>query len=181
MTGRKEMMILGNNKTEPKAFTIIELIIVIVIISVAAMLAGPMLGSAADMQVRAAANMMAADLEYAKSLSMSTQNNYTVVFDAANESYQIEETTSPGIAIDHPHRTGTPYIVNFTNDSRISRVDIVSAVFDAETAVTSDYLGSPYSGSGVATALNSGVATVSADSFSLIVTVEPVTGYITIQ
>ena len=55
------------------AFTIVELIVVMVILAIAAMLAVPMISSAADVQVRSAANMIAADLDYAKSMAISRQ------------------------------------------------------------------------------------------------------------
>ncbi|MHC4722199.1 MAG: pilus assembly FimT family protein [Planctomycetota bacterium] len=45
------------------AFTLVELIVVMVILAIAAMLAVPMISSAADVQVRSAANMIAADLD----------------------------------------------------------------------------------------------------------------------
>ena len=67
-------------------FTIIEIIVVIIVISIAAMLAVPMFSSAADMQTRSVANMITADIEYAKSLAVSTQNDYSVVFDPAGDS-----------------------------------------------------------------------------------------------
>ncbi|MHC4735672.1 MAG: prepilin-type N-terminal cleavage/methylation domain-containing protein, partial [Planctomycetota bacterium] len=52
-------------------FTVIELLIVVVIIAIAAMAAIPMMTSAAGFQIRSAANMIAADLEYAKTIAIS--------------------------------------------------------------------------------------------------------------
>jgi len=167
------MLFLGKNR----AFTLVEIIIVIVIISIAAMMAVPMFSSAADMQTRSVANMLTADLEYAKSLAISTQNAHSVVFDVANDTYQIQEG---GTVIDHPHKSGG-YIVNLDNDSRISAVSITTANFDTQVEITFDYLGSPYSGLTTAAPLNSGQINLQAGTFSMTVTVEPVTGYITIQ
>ena len=62
-----------------RAFTLIELIVVIVIMAIAAVLAVPMMSSAADMQLQAAANMLAADIEYAKNLAVSRQKNHAVI------------------------------------------------------------------------------------------------------
>ena len=167
------MLFLGKNR----AFTLVEIIVVIVVISIAAMLAVPMFSSATDMQTRSVANMLTADLEYAKSLAVSTQNNYSVVFDIANDIYQIQQG---GSVISHPHKSGG-YVVNLKNDSRISAVSIVTADFDSQVAITFDYLGSPYSGFTTAAPLNSGQVNLQAGDFSMTVTVEPVTGYITIQ
>jgi len=160
------------------AFTFIELIVVMVILSIAALLAIPMISSAADVQVRSAANMIAADLDYAKSMAISRQQNYSVVFDPANDSYEVRDAS--GNVIDHPIKAGSPFKVELQSDSRLSRVDITGADFDpdSQTTVTFDYLGSPYNGSGAA--LNSGQITLQAGSFSMTITVEPMTGYVTI-
>ena len=163
---------------QKNAFTFIELIVVMVILSIAALLAIPMISSAADVQLRSAANMIAADLDYAKSMAISTQQNYSVVFDPANEKYEVQDAT--GTAIDHPLKPGSPFVVDLQSDSRLSRVDIVSAVFDPDSqlAVKFDYLGSPYNGSG--TALNSGQIKLQAGTFSMTITVVPMTGYVTV-
>ncbi|GAG35705.1 unnamed protein product, partial [marine sediment metagenome] len=128
------------------AFTIVELIVVMVILAIAAMLAIPMISSAADVQVRSAANMIAADLDYAKSMAISTQQYYSVVFDLANESYEVRN--AGGTVIDHPIKAGSLFKVELQADSRLSRVVIVNADFDpdSEASVSFDYLGSPYSG-----------------------------------
>jgi type II secretion system protein H len=164
-----------------RGFTLIELIVVVVIIGIAAMIAVPMMSSAADMQVRSAANRIAADLDYAKSLAMTHQKAFTVVFDPDNESYDIRETATDTVISD-PMRPGSSYAIDFTTDSRSSRVDIVDSDFDdhADDAVTFDYLGSPYSGKTLATALNSGRVTLTSDHFTIYVDIEPVTGYVTI-
>ncbi|MGI6273495.1 MAG: prepilin-type N-terminal cleavage/methylation domain-containing protein, partial [Anaerohalosphaeraceae bacterium] len=63
-------MILSDKTTSTRlAFTLLEIIIVIAIIAVAALFAVPMFSQAADVQLRTAANMVAADIEYAKSLA----------------------------------------------------------------------------------------------------------------
>ncbi len=56
-------------------FTIIEILIVVVILAIAAMTAIPMMSSAGSVQVRSVANMIAADLEYAKSLAITKGQN----------------------------------------------------------------------------------------------------------
>lgn len=164
-------------------FTLIELIIVVVILGIAATIAVPMLSSAADMQVRSAANQIAADLEYAKSMAMTHQKVYTVVFDTANESYEIQDET--GAVIKSPVRTSEDYVVDFASDSRLDRVNISTAVFNSVmfSSVTFDYLGSPYAGSGTANALNAGTITLEDDTgtYSIDVDVEPMTGYVTIS
>ena len=161
------------------AFTIIEIIVVVVIISIAAMMAIPMISSAASTQVRSAANMLAADLEYARSISISRGNNYSVVFDKANETYSIQD--SDGNIIQHPVRKGD-YSVDFTTHGNLGDVLIHDVVFNPgpTQTVTFDYLGSPYSGATTLSPVNSGEIQLKAGAITMKVTVEPVTGYITI-
>lgn len=161
-----------------RGFTMIEIIIVAVIIAIAAMVAIPMMTSAASMQIRSAANMIAADLEYAKSMAISRQKRYAVVFNESTESYQIED---PNGIIDHPVKKGFQYVVNFSNDSRLDKVDISAVSFDGTSRIEFDYLGSPYSGAGTTNPLNSGVISLQAGGTAMTITVEPVTGFISIE
>jgi prepilin-type N-terminal cleavage/methylation domain-containing protein len=169
----------GNARvTAPMGFTFIELLVVIVILGLAAAVAVPMMSSAASMQIRAAGGMVAADLEYAKNMAISRGQRYAVVFDSANETYEIQDPN--GAVIAHPIKKGShQYIVDFANDGRLDRVDIVSVDFDSGNTVRFDYLGSPYNQAN--TDLNSGTVTLQAGGITTTVTVEPVTGFISVS
>ena len=151
-------------------FTMVEIIIVVVIIAIAALAAVPMMSSAASLQIRSAANMIAADLEYAKSMAISRGQNYSVEFDTNTDSYRIKD--QDGAVIQHPIKKGFLYEVDFQNESRLSRVDITIANFDTDQIVVFDCLGSPDSG---------GSVILQADGTTKTITVEPVTGFISIQ
>jgi prepilin-type N-terminal cleavage/methylation domain-containing protein len=150
-------------------FTMVEIIIVVVIIAIAALAAVPMMSSAASLQIRSAANMIAADLEYARSMSISRGENFSVVFDENTESYRIEDQV--GTVIQHPVKKGFTYVVDFQNDSRLSKVDITNVSF-TNSKVQFDCLGSPDNG---------GTVTLQADGTTKTIMVEPVTGFISIQ
>ncbi len=151
-------------------FTVIELLIVVVIIAIAALLAVPMITSAAGIQVRSAANMVAADLEYAKSMAISRGQDFSVVFDEAGDSYRIKnQDVDP---IPHPVKKGFDYLIDFRGDSRLDKVDIADVDFNSTGLVTFDCLGSPDSG---------GIITLQAGGTTMRISVEPVTGFISIQ
>lgn len=160
------------------AFTLIELMIVVVIIFIAAMTAVPMMSSAGSLQIRSAANMIAADLEYAKSMAISRGQYYSVVFDTTNETYKVKNQA--GSVISHPVKKGFNFVVNFRNDSRLNKVDIVSVNFNSTGEVKFDYLSSPYDGDMIALG-SAGVITICAGTITKTISVEPVTGYITIS
>ena len=164
-------------KNRSCGFTVIELLIVMVIIGIAAMMAIPMMTSAASIQIRSAANVIAADLEYARSMAITKGQNFSVVFDTATESYRIQDQA--GAVIRHPVKKGFDYIVDFSSDSRLNKVDIASVDFDGTSEIKFDYLGSPYNAGG--NPLNSGTVSLQATGASLTVTVEPVTGFISIS
>jgi prepilin-type N-terminal cleavage/methylation domain-containing protein len=162
-------------KAADNGFTVIEIMIVVVIISIAAMMAIPMIGSASSMRIHSAVNVIAADLEYAKSMAIGRQKIYSVIFDKTNETYRIED---PNGVIPHPVKKGFQYFVDFSSDNRLSGVDIFDVSFDTTSEVKFDYLGSPLNGNG--NPLNSGVITLKAADITSTVTVEPVTGFVLI-
>ncbi len=158
-------------------FTMIEMVVVMAILAIAAAIVVPMMSSAGTMQLRSAVNMVAADLEYAKSMSISRGQKYSVVFDKTAEAYWIID--DGGNTIQHPVKKGFLYRTDFRTDSRLDRVEISDANFDGTNQVSFDSLGSPYNGTGAN--LNSGVITLRAAGVTRTVHVESVTGYISIS
>jgi len=165
---RRGSLSVSGSRHTPGAFTVIEILIVVVILAIAAMTALPMLSSAASVQLRSAANMIAADLEYARSLSVSRGRNFTVVFDTAAESYEIQDEF--GATIPHPVKKGFDYVIDLQGEG-LERVDITNVDFAASSDVMFDYLGSPDDG---------GTVTVQGGNTTAIISVEPITGYITV-
>ena len=151
-------------------FTLIEIIIVVVILAIATMTAIPLMSSGGSVQIRSAANMIAADMEYARSMSISRGQNYSVVFDKNTESYRIEDQSNN--VIPHPVKKGFDYIINFQNDSRLNKVDITNVNFNSTDRVEFDCLGSPDNG---------GTISLDANGPTVIITVEPITGFISIS
>ena len=158
------------------AFTMVELLIVMIIISISAMIVIPMIGSASGMQLSAAANMIAADLEYAKGIAIGRGQNFSVIFDTSSDSYQIEGQN--GNTISHPVKKGFDYVIDFGSEGRLEKVRISGVNFDGTDSIKFDYLGCPYNGND--TALNSGVVTLTAGETNMTVNVEPITGFISI-
>ncbi|MFA6186951.1 MAG: GspH/FimT family protein [Phycisphaerae bacterium] len=157
-------------KNKAPAFTLVEVIIVVIIVGIIAAIAVPMYTSAASVQLSAAANMVASDLEYAKSMAISTGKTYQVVFDTAAESYSLKNSSG---TINHPVRVGQTYVVSFASDGRLNKVDIVSTNFGVSNTITFDYLGTP--------SVNSGEVVLSAEGGTMKVKIESVTGYISIE
>ena len=152
-----------------RGFTMIEILIVVVILAIAAMTAIPMMSSAGSVQVRSVSNMIAADLEYAKSLAITKGQDFTVVFDTSGDSYSIEDQSGSPIA--HPVKKEPFYYVIDLQAEGLDRVDITGADFGGSAEVTFNYLGSPDNG---------GTVSVQGGGRTVIISVEAVTGYITV-
>ncbi|HLB72575.1 MAG TPA: GspH/FimT family protein [Sedimentisphaerales bacterium] len=152
-----------------RGFTIIEILIVVVILAIAAMTAIPMMSSAGSVQVRSVSNMIAADLEYAKSLAITKGQDFTVVFDTSGDSYSIKDQI--GTTIWHPVKKEPFYYVIDLQAEGLDRVDITGADFGGSPEVTFNYLGSPDNG---------GTVSVQGGGRTVIISVEAVTGYITV-
>jgi prepilin-type N-terminal cleavage/methylation domain-containing protein len=161
---------MKNMKNRKYAFTLVEVMIVVIIVGILAAIAIPMYTSAASVQLSAAANMVASDLEYAKSMAISTGKNYQVVFDTTAESYCIQ---TAGATIVHPVRVGQNYVVTFASDSRLDKVDITSTTFGTGDTISFDYLGTP--------SVNNGEIVLTAQGGTMKVKIESVTGYISIE
>ena len=144
------------------------------------MIAIPMVTSAGSIQVSCATDLIASDLEYAKTLAISRCQIFSVVFDTDNNSYWIEDQS--GTIIEHPVKKGFDYIVNFQTDTGFDKVNINNVDFDpgSKNTVTFDYLGCPYSGNNSVNQLTSGQIIIqdSEGMLTKILNVEPVTGFI---
>jgi len=160
--------IQGRLRRARGGFTIIEILIVVVILAIAAMTAIPMISSAGSIQVRSVANMIAADLEYAKSLAITKGQRYSVVFDTSSDSYRIEDESDTTIS--HPVKKGFDYVIDL-EDEGLGKADITGADFGGASQVEFDYLGSPDNG---------GTVTVQGGNTTMRISVEAITGYITV-
>ncbi|HDS83954.1 MAG TPA: prepilin-type N-terminal cleavage/methylation domain-containing protein [Phycisphaerales bacterium] len=162
------------------AFTLIEIIITVAILAIVALIAVPMMSGAADMQVRSAANRLAADLEYAKNMAITHQRPFTVVFDDSTNTNGYKILNSTEDPIKNPI-SGRDFEVRFSNDRSLKRVQISNLDLqpgNSPDSVTFNYMGTPLIDSAE---LNKGEITLTADGFSLIVKIEPLTGYVTIE
>jgi prepilin-type N-terminal cleavage/methylation domain-containing protein len=146
----------------PNAFTIVELVIVLLIMSVLAAAATPVfVNSLLFHRVESAARRVKADLELARRTARltSTKQTLTVI--------GLKYTITPDVVnLDRPDQ---PYTVDFSTEPY--RLDILAANFNSLTQVDFDGYGAPSSG---------GTIILQARNHQCTVTLDGATGQVTI-
>lgn len=162
-----------------RAFTLVEILCVIVILGIASALIIPQIGTRDDVKAAAAARLIISDLMYAQNLAISKQRRHYVQF--TGQQYTLlsrDADTDPLVAITHPISKEN-YVVAFnTNRPGLEGVTINSIDFGGPTIVGFDDLGSPFNYDGTTAVPLTAAAAIEVKSgdFTLTVKVEPFTG-----
>jgi len=173
-----------NNKYNA-GLTLVELLVVVSIIGIAATVIIPMIGDTSDLQVSAALRQMTSCLLYAQACAISEQRPCQVVFDSNNDNYSIQIQNQDGTysPVTDPVNK-IPHIVNLGAGSQYHSVSISNVNFDGSDSLWFDRLGAPRSGKigeGNTTMNNPGTVTVTGKGQNMTVTVTPITGKIKIN
>jgi len=164
-----------------RGFTLIEILMVVVIMGIAAAIIVPQMAPRNDLQCASAARSLMGDLLYAQSRSIALGQMQYVQFNTSTNTYQVLDTISPNHVITHPVNQ-TPYTVT-TGTGSLPNVAINSASFDSNTTVAFDSMGIPYSwtsGTGPV-ALSAGSVIFKAGANTKTVTISPFSGEIKIN
>jgi prepilin-type N-terminal cleavage/methylation domain-containing protein len=98
---------------DDRAFSLVELLIVVVLVAIAATVAIPMLAGTDATRLRAAAQLLMADVAFAQMESITHADDPCVVtFNQANNSYTIARSSAPATPIADPD-TNEPYVTKF--------------------------------------------------------------------
>lgn len=151
-----------------KAFTLVELLIVIMLIGIMAVAVVPSVLNTTDTQAVGAARLITGDLQYAQNEAIANQEPVTVTFSASGNSYQLADTSG---VLTNPMSKGT-YSVAFSASRELSQVDIVAVDFDGATTVTFDEMGAPDVG---------GTITIQAGARLMTLTIADATGLVTVS
>lgn len=167
-----------NLRLRRPAFTLIEVIVVMLIVAIMAAVAIPTLSKVGSTRGAVAARMIARDLTYARERAIATGTRTWVVFNAASNLYSVmaENPASPGRAgattMMDPSGSGK-YYIQYLNTGEYAGVTITGATFDSGTEVGFDWVGKPYNNTSTPLAA-AGAVTLSIGGFTI--TVQPTTG-----
>ena len=166
------------------AFTLIEILMVVVILGMASAIVIPQINSRNDLKSASAARLVMADIMYAQNQAIVTQTRQYIKFDTAGKQYKLCSGFSPEVVITNPVTQGS-YVQKFGSASTTytKEMNLVSANFDGNAALAFDALGAPLAvaSDGTAAALVSGSVVVGAGQNSMTITVAPYTGELTAQ
>ncbi|GAB4186075.1 MAG: hypothetical protein Kow00105_00530 [Phycisphaeraceae bacterium] len=113
-------------------FTLVELVIVVLVLGIAAALAVPMLGNTAINRLRGAASMLIADVSYAQIESVAHgDDRRLVVFDNPNDTYHLAAQSDPATPITNPI-TKQPYVVDYGSGPAQSLTGVTIDSYDLD-------------------------------------------------
>lgn len=160
-------------------YTLVEVLIVVTIMGMAAAIVVPNMLQGGTLGVQAGARMIIADLLFAQNEAMAQQSTRRVVFDTDNNSYRVEKYDSGASAwvLEYnPSASGGEnqqnYEIDFEEDGRFSGIEIVTADFGGSDTVAFDDLGNPSSG---------GSIELRFEDHRFEITVAPFTGRVTVE
>lgn len=140
-------------------FTLIEVLVVVAIIALVGAIVVPQMMTAGQLGVQAAARMVISDILYAQNEAVVRQSPRKIMFDMANNRYQLARTDSDGndVVLNANWRVGSgsgsgqQFVTDFSRDSRFQGVQIENASFGGSdnATLTFDELGAPSSGGSV--------------------------------
>jgi len=137
-----------------KAFTLVELVIIVLLIGILAVIAVSRVGVVSNFRQEGTLTKVRADLRYAKEYAMNNSCHARVAYDTAGDtSYTITTDLSGSWAdMEDPTTHVAPFTVTL-NTGNYAGVQIASANFDGQTTVEFDAIGRPYSYDGAISTL----------------------------
>ena len=127
------------------AFTLVEVLIVVLLLGVVVGLALPSMGDSRMLRLREAARLLAADLEFAENESIAHGDDLRLVkFDTSNNRYWVASAAAPDTPVTDPSNR-QPFLTAFGSGraSGLAGVTIQSVSTGGDAILTFDAYGCP--------------------------------------
>ncbi len=188
MFDRNTFRAVGARGGASRAFTLIEILCVVIILGIAGAIIVPELSTRSDLKASASARILMADLIYAQNRAITVQGTQVIAFDTTNQQYTLYATPGP-IVLTHPVNH-TPFVVKYgtggsagLTDLSMASISIKGASNASYTALAFDDLGSPLAynlSNGASEPLKSATVTLRCGTYELAVNIEADTGQMTV-
>lgn len=160
----------GVRCTSRAGWTLIEILVVVTILAIAAGIVIPNVVNTKDMQAVSAARIIASDLQFAQNTAITTQATVAVVFTPEGATYKLATDDNQSTPLNNP-MTRADYIVTFTESTGFGSLRIVRTTFPLNK-VRFDALGAPD---------NAGTITVQAGESVFDISLAASTGKVTVK
>jgi len=181
------MPMLLSDRRARGAFTLIEIMCVLVILTIAAAMVVAGMGNSGDLQSESSARTLLADLTFAQNRAIATQSPVYVTFNttAATVNGIPAHTYALCSALPSTYLTNPVSQQNYTNSWNGSNWSISTVTLGGQNAMYFDQLGTPWSittsGGGAAILSTNGSLVVSSGGKSVTINIQPDTGDMTFQ
>ncbi len=169
-----------------RGYTLVEMLITIVVMGIAAAVVIPSIGDAGVLRVQASVRTLVSDLTFAQSDALAYQQRRAVVFDTDENSYMLADvvvssggnvTYEPLYMRDGP---GSQYIVDF-DDAGFDGARLALPDFEGDAILHFDELGAPVVDGTSDQAAGVGTVYIDSDLATFKVQVTPFTGQIVVE
>jgi prepilin-type N-terminal cleavage/methylation domain-containing protein len=173
-------------KPNDRAFTLIEMVMVIVIVGILTAVAIPRFSSFYAIKLDGVAKKLVSDIRYVQQIAVAEHVNTRIVFNSAVDTYTAYKEVSPSgsgnwiVLVDPFTRRSLNPWVNFVTDPKYQGINILSVNFGGTPTLRFDWQGVPQDGNGANLSADGSVTLDYQDNSSTIY-VTPNTGRVRVQ
>jgi len=169
-------MTTGRDGVREPAYTLAEMIVVVLVVAIAAAIVVGSIGTTKDAQAISAARVLASDVELARNLAVTTQAPHTMLFSSDRQSYKVVANYTGGgyalaTAVEHPVRANERFEVRLASLNGMGSVVVETVSFGGQAYVTFDAEGEPSNG---------GSVTLQSGESGMVISVEALTGAVSV-
>ncbi len=175
----------GAEPNRGRAYTLVEVLVVVTVLGIAAAMVIPEMSSAHSLRVQAAVRTIVSDITFAQSDALAMQEPRAVVFDLETNSYTLVEVVGGVVdpeanAMFDSGGPGNRFVRDFS-DTVYGGAAITAAVFDEDEVLIFDEMGSPQQEPDATTPGLGGYVEVTGSDSVYRVNVDAYTGRVTVE